>query len=366
MRIKSILLLLVCFLLSCSFTLPLIACVCNPACTGCQTCEAGVCVNDNDLCDDCESCDDGSCEPDCTTGQCCEDDGCVDDCSSGKCCDDGDCVSSCPTGECCDDGTCVSSCPTGECCDDGTCVSSCLTGECCDGTCCDNCCDGITCYDPATETCCGDGYGTVCSGSFPCCWDVPGSASICTNYCYDSVCCSSGQSCCDNGCCDNPCCGDECCGEGYYCCGNEECCTNDEVCCQNLITGEYYCNPPCSEEVIDTLTCSEFKETFFECPVCTFGLIPPTCIDETWRDYSGLEIEECQDGCQWLLLDEICYEEFKCGGDMKEDHQCIEVASSGNRMCIFSEDPILLTCFECENSTTLIDSHSEETCSCVY
>jgi hypothetical protein len=121
MRIRTISFLLIIFLLLFSTTVSLIAHECVPACTGCKSCEAGVCVNNDDLCDDCESCVNGSCESDCTTGQCCENDVCVNDCSIGKCCDDGDCVSSCPTGKCCSDGTCVSSCPSGKCCKDGEC-----------------------------------------------------------------------------------------------------------------------------------------------------------------------------------------------------------------------------------------------------
>ena len=148
MRMKSILLLLVCFLLS-SLNLPVRACPppdCGSCCHWVSTgpdpedgyCELNTGADCGDCagCSPCYSCISCSCECDCTTGQCCDDGSCVNDCPSGECCDDGTCVSSCPTGKCCDEGTCVSSCPTGKCCDDGTCVNNCPSGECCDdGTC---------------------------------------------------------------------------------------------------------------------------------------------------------------------------------------------------------------------------------------
>jgi len=166
MRIKSILPLLVCFVLS-GLTLPAVACPPGD-CDDCETwdpetetcewdCSSGQCCDGGSCVDDCPtgSCCDGSC---CDSGNCCNsttccpnsDDVCCTDsgsyccdsgetccqgscCTTDQCCDDGTCVSLCPTGECCDDGTCVSSCPTGKCCSNGTCVSSCPTGKCCKG-----------------------------------------------------------------------------------------------------------------------------------------------------------------------------------------------------------------------------------------
>ena len=87
MRIKSILFLLVCFLLSCSFTLPLLACECDPACEGCQTCEARVCVDDESKCPgECDTCDDGTCtdhDYECNWRLC-------------QTCNDGECEDRCP------------------------------------------------------------------------------------------------------------------------------------------------------------------------------------------------------------------------------------------------------------------------------
>jgi len=320
---------LIFFLLLLIPNVSVIAHECVPACTGCQTCEAGVCVDDDDKC------------------------------GSSVCCD-------------------------------GTCCSAGQT--CCNGTCCEACCDGITPYNPATETCCGDGYGTVCSGSSPCCLDVPGGISFCTAYCYDSVCCSSAQWCCDNvECCDYPCCGTECCGATEYCCGdpswNELCCNNDEVCCW-YIDGSgnfvFYCNPPCTEEVINTTTCSEDNEENYACIGCTSPL-PPNCTAQQYQDYSGLEIKECHDGCWWQTPDELCYEQRYCLADIKENHYCMEC--QGKWLCIpcldtgsscICEEPsiagciinvscfIASTCFKCITGGELIDTFKMETCNCIY
>jgi len=85
MRIKIISFLLIFFLLFFSTTVSLIAHECVPACEGCETCEAGVCVDDDDNCDDCYSCVDASCDWDCDTCYKCESASCV----PCKCWDDG-------------------------------------------------------------------------------------------------------------------------------------------------------------------------------------------------------------------------------------------------------------------------------------
>jgi hypothetical protein len=102
MRIKSILLLLVCFLLS-GFTLSAIACP-PPPCPGCCYWNGSTCWPDNSACEDCESCISCECESDCLMGQCCSNDACVNDCPSGECCDDGECVPKCTNSGQCDYG----------------------------------------------------------------------------------------------------------------------------------------------------------------------------------------------------------------------------------------------------------------------
>jgi hypothetical protein len=74
---------------------------CDGECYRCSNCS---CVNDDDKCTGCESCVDGECEDD--------DDNCV---SSGPC-------KSCVNAICEDDNT---KCGSDECCDDGTCVDKC-------------------------------------------------------------------------------------------------------------------------------------------------------------------------------------------------------------------------------------------------
>jgi len=111
MRIKSILLLLVCFLLSC-LTVPVIACL--PDCDDCETWNPET----------------ETCESDCSTGQCCEDDDCVSTCPGCKSCDGEYCYDddeNCSTCKECDDGDCVLK-STSEC--D---VASDCTGECHNG-----------------------------------------------------------------------------------------------------------------------------------------------------------------------------------------------------------------------------------------
>jgi len=142
MKIKSATVLLACLLLLSSFPTAVIACVCDPPCEGCQTCEEEMCVDNDILClGNCNTCQDGQCDYDeslCVGGPC---DGCV----NGWCQDDD---SKCP-GECdtCLSGNCTDwthLCP-GEChdCQNGSCVDEdlyCGAGcqTCQNGTCVDN------------------------------------------------------------------------------------------------------------------------------------------------------------------------------------------------------------------------------------
>jgi hypothetical protein len=123
MRIRTISFLLIIFLLLFSSTVSVIAHECVPACEGCQSCEAGVCVDDPDNCIPCQNCKDGECEDDDDLCEGCE------TCSIGYCDDDDD---ECPTGECCYDGTCGFCCWTLEEHPEGTGDCSCseATGHC--------------------------------------------------------------------------------------------------------------------------------------------------------------------------------------------------------------------------------------------
>jgi len=126
MSIKSILLLLVCFLLS-GLTIPAIACPtpdCGSCCWWISTgpepddgyCELmpGADCGDCADCPPCFSCVDCFCLWDCTNpfATCCNGSCCSNTCCNGTCCS---------AGQCCYDGTCVTTCPG--CCDcvDGSC-----------------------------------------------------------------------------------------------------------------------------------------------------------------------------------------------------------------------------------------------------
>ncbi len=250
------------------------------------------------------------------------------------------CDSDCSSGQCCNDDVCVDDCDDCYTCESGSCDWDCSPlQECCNGTCCDYCCDG--------------------------------------------VCCSSGQSCCDNECCDNPCCGTECCGANQYCCGGETCCNSDEVCCWYFDGGfTYYCNPPCTDEVTDTTSCSEDNEDAFKCKGCQQITSPSNC--GTYQDYTGLVIETCHDGCpqfDWNNSEEICYEVKECFPMFHSNSLCLEC--EGEMLCLrleFGEPPECQTigecivtivcdvtenCYQCESGGgDTVYTHKEETCSC--
>jgi hypothetical protein len=142
MRIKLILLLLVCFLLT-GLTMPMIACP-PPDCGSCcywegpvpgGSCQLipGTDCGDCSGCSYCYSCVICWCQ---CTSECCSASDCTGECHNGcsncSCLDD---QSKC-TGEChtCSDGSCEddnTKCGSDECCDDGTCVPKCTnTGQC--------------------------------------------------------------------------------------------------------------------------------------------------------------------------------------------------------------------------------------------
>lgn len=142
MRIKTILFLLVCFLLS-GFTMPAIACPppdCGSCCYWVSTgpdpndgyCELiiGLSCGDCAGCMPCNSCIACFCISDCSSGQtCCGGSCCSNTCCFGTCCSAGQncCAGSCCSNVCCN-GIC---CEPDECCDDGQCVNKCTnTGQC--------------------------------------------------------------------------------------------------------------------------------------------------------------------------------------------------------------------------------------------
>lgn len=235
----------------------------------------------------------------------------------------------------------------------------------CKGVCCDW--DGWDCITTSCSPC----YSCV---SCSCVWD-----------------CSPGQTCCNGTCCDNPCCGTECCRENQYCCGNpawnELCCNEDEVCCWYFDGGvfTYYCNPPCWDEVTDTTTCSEDNEEHFECIHCLNRTDGP-CTEYTYRDYTGLQIKECYDGCpqfDYSISNEICYEERYCVGELKTLHMCMECdegifcidCDSGGEICECGDDnlgcavtvtvcELIINCWDCDEGGPIVSTVRRETCSC--
>ena len=109
MKIK-LLIGLTCLLLF-SLSVPVIACECDPSCEGCQSCEAGVCVDDPSLCIPCQNCEGGECVDDddlCFGCERCSFSYCIDDntkCNSCQNCSGGDCILK-PTSECDEDSDC--------------------------------------------------------------------------------------------------------------------------------------------------------------------------------------------------------------------------------------------------------------------
>jgi len=147
MSIKIISFLLISFLLLFSTNVSLIAHECDPPCEGCESCEAGVCVDDPDNCIPCQNCVDAECMDD--------DDLCFgcERCSSSYCIDDN---SQCATCDYCVGGLCI---PVGYChntseCDNPNC-ESCIDCECtCIGNCCtDMDCGPILCWDCDPDDC---------------------------------------------------------------------------------------------------------------------------------------------------------------------------------------------------------------------
>jgi hypothetical protein len=204
-------------------------------------------------------------------------------------------------------------------------------------------------------------------------------------------CGGDGTKCCVSGHCTERC-GGGCCEPNQYCCGDideGQCCNADEVCCWGFdgSGGIYhYCNPPCRDEITDSTTCSKNNENDYKCDECGSQINPPTC-GTTYREYTGLIIETCYDGCpqfDWNDSYEICYQEKQCTQSMAKQnsmcmecngkHVCIPIIGmdSGLLYCQTAYDCIiqvgcnvLYTCYQCENSDTVVGPpNRKETCNC--
>lgn len=156
MKIKSIIAVLICSLLSFSLTAPSIACG-PPDCGDCYTWNSET----------------EECEWDCSSGQ---------TCCNGTCCDSDDC---------CNDEIC---CTGQKCCTD-------LGSYCCDSN--QICCDG-TCCDQGWR-CCYGGY--CCEGDKWCCMGSCCEPDLCEECVGGQckVCGGDPTQCCDNGTCINKC-----------------------------------------------------------------------------------------------------------------------------------------------------------------
>lgn len=318
MRIKSILLLLVCFLLS-GLTMPAIACpppYCGSCChwvsTGpgpsdgycdlnlgaeCGDCQGG-CYNP---CNNCVSC---SCEWDCSPTQYC----CTD--SGDYCCESSE--------TCCEGSCCINVCCNGICCG--------LSWEiCCNGTCCDigNCCND--------ETCCAPGGD--------CCTDAD-----------DAYCCYAGLTCCQGNCCDPF---DEICCEG-------DCCDKDL--CEECVDGECKvcggdpdlkcCFPPwrsCNNRCELELTGACATSNNEDCPSC----YPGDCSATTTKVYTGNDVYSCKyHGCPGDCVsddDVLCYTEYKCKNWFSpNEEQCLWHPIMQYYMCFPREGHPEWRCDMCE------------------
>jgi hypothetical protein len=146
----------------------------------------------------------------------------------------------------------------------------------------------------------------------------------------------------------------------------------------------YYCNPPCRDEVTDLTSCSEDNEDDYKCTGCQ-QVSPPTC--GTYRDYTGLEISTCYDGCgyDWNSSDEICYEVKDCFFMFHPNSWCLECegemscfpvieSPGGEEDCETSGECIVnilcdlaVTCIQCESdpeNDPVIITVRKETCEC--
>jgi hypothetical protein len=282
----------------------------------------------------------------------------------------------------------------------------CVDGECkgCDDPTSDSCCfksTGGKCYNAAIQGCCnGQLYD----------WKA---RQCCDDGLHEWL-CDSNKECCGGECCDTANCmacdwltGEECVqvcdmvpcmkcdGQGYCVpcdpakcesCVDGQCkvCGGDtnQKCCKGLAAS--WCVEKCKEEVVDTTTCSKANEDGYKCDGCGSQINPPTC--GTYREYTGLEIKTCHDGCFWDQDSswEICYQEKQCSLSMAQQnsmcmecngkHVCIPIIGMGGGLsqCQTAGDCViqvscdfLYTCYQCEPSDTVVGPPiRKETCHC--
>jgi len=174
------------------------------------------------------------------------------------------------------------------------------TGNCCNDSCCySDCCNNMTVCCPSGQNCCNN--------------------SCCENACCVGGCCtSSTDRCCGTGCCDNSneCCGGTCCSPGYTCCcgsDNQNCCEG-ECCggtqCCGAIPGGHCCEDTiCYNESLGQTCCGYGDGTVCynnrEC--CNGGCCPEgqyccddDCTDDCWTKTWVASVNEdcaCDGGC---------------------------------------------------------------------
>ena len=130
----------------------------------------------------------------------------------------------------------------------------------------------------------------------------------------------------------------------------------------------YHCNPPCWDEVTDTTSCDESQEETYECPACLVFPGGGGCAGHTYRDYSGLQIKECHDGCpqfDWNVSDEICYELKKCVDAQVHQEALCMLFGNGELGCVPElDDTLIVACVVCGTGGDLVDTLKKEICSC--
>jgi hypothetical protein len=193
-------------------------------------------------------------------------------------------------------------------------------------------------------------------------------------------CCPEGLTCCGYGCYDPA--TQQCCydihGERYVCDKNKRCCSEPG--------GGHYCPSPCRDEITDTTSCSKDHEPSYNGCLGCQQLHPPACT--TYREYTGLQIKTCYDGCpstDWNESTEDCYIVRKCFPLIHTKSLCIEC--EGEFFCAQITDPpppggddcrtvgqcifqagcdFVENCFQCEQAegSEIITTVPSETCNC--
>jgi hypothetical protein len=287
--------------------------LCNPPCTGGQTCCVNVCA---DLQTSPENC--GSCGFHCGAGEFCEGGHCKTcggaTCAEGEtCCSDscvntqtdelncGGCGRVCAGDEQCTEGNCVGP---------GTCEDCNPPYKCCDGTWCinvtqdkENCGDcGVVCDPEMSDRCAGGACmchaAAECTGDMKCCDDGCRDVTNDANNCGDcGLSCGEDQDCAGGRCR----CGGQVCGFGEVCCPGAGC-TNVWSDMNNC--GE--CGKSCGDRadrcVEGECACGAFRE-------CSMGFFIGECIVDI-----GAPPERCCSGrCEDMDEDNCQYCGHRCG-----------------------------------------------------